>query len=322
MTSTLPQVDVLMSTYNGAAFLDAQMTSILNQRDVDLRLIVRDDGSTDSTVEILTRWASVEPRVLIDTDFQQLGISRSFERLARLSDAPFFAFSDQDDLWYPNRLRLQVDTLIAEGLRYRPAMVCADSHLRANDDELISFMRQSKLLNIPFAPTLAHATVQNFAIGHTIVGTRELAALLAELPGTDLLLHDWKAASITCGLGTARFLSQPVAMHRVHAEASIGHATLRSKILRHGAGGELRRLAVKRASDCQQLAELTTEVVTTPAWHQALGGSPEGPEATLLALLTTRTVTANSLVRNVLLTIGFAAASSPSDVAAAARAVR
>ena len=98
-------IDVLLSTYNGQAHLRPQLDSILQQSFSDLRVLVRDDGSSDGTLGILNEYAARDARVVIVADGKgNLGAFSSFMYLAELSDAPYFLFADQDDVWLPNKI--------------------------------------------------------------------------------------------------------------------------------------------------------------------------------------------------------------------------
>jgi glycosyltransferase involved in cell wall biosynthesis len=95
------KVDILLATYNGGEFLADQLASIERQTFSEWRLIVRDDGSTDNTVLILEEFRECYPdKVLLIEDLEHnLGPGRNFERLLGYSDAPYFFFCDQDDVW-------------------------------------------------------------------------------------------------------------------------------------------------------------------------------------------------------------------------------
>lgn len=96
-------VTVLMSTYNGEKYLKTQIDSILNQKGVNVNLMVRDDGSTDSTLTILEDYA-IEGKLQWYSG-ENLRSARSFMNLLKMSDeCEYYAFSDQDDYWLPNKL--------------------------------------------------------------------------------------------------------------------------------------------------------------------------------------------------------------------------
>ena len=109
----------IMSTYNGGRYLKEQIDSILNQKGVDIRLVVRDDGSTDSTPEILARYASARPDITV-IGGNNVGCKASFYQAAQfayanLPDAMYFAFADQDDFWMPEKLSKGVSEIEAAG---------------------------------------------------------------------------------------------------------------------------------------------------------------------------------------------------------------
>ena len=52
----MKKVLILMATYNGAKYLDEQIQSLIEQKNVQVDILVRDDGSTDNTIEVLNKW--------------------------------------------------------------------------------------------------------------------------------------------------------------------------------------------------------------------------------------------------------------------------
>lgn len=93
-----------MSTYNGEKYLAEQIDSILAQEGVHVELFIRDDGSTDSTRNILTEYANHNNNIHLNFG-SNIGYVKSF--LSELNDAPecnYYAFSDQDDYWLPKKL--------------------------------------------------------------------------------------------------------------------------------------------------------------------------------------------------------------------------
>ena len=105
-------VDILMATYNGEAFVEEQVQSIINQTYTDWRLLVHDDGSTDKTMEILHRLAEEDERVVVIEDgVQHLGVAKNFIHLAKQSTAAYCMFCDQDDVWLPNKVEKMVHAI-------------------------------------------------------------------------------------------------------------------------------------------------------------------------------------------------------------------
>lgn len=101
----MQKITVFMSTFNGEKYLKEQIDSILKQEEVTVELVVRDDGSTDKTIDILAEYA------LIYRNFhyfkgENIGYGKSFLKLFNIMeyDSDYFAFADQDDVWLPRKL--------------------------------------------------------------------------------------------------------------------------------------------------------------------------------------------------------------------------
>lgn len=109
MNKNIPTVSVLLSTYNGQKYLQELVDSILAQENVYVRLQVRDDGSTDDTIKILKSYN--DPRIIVYSG-QNLKPAKSFLSLLRDSeDSDYYAYCDQDDYWYPNKLTTAINSL-------------------------------------------------------------------------------------------------------------------------------------------------------------------------------------------------------------------
>ena len=111
----MAQVLILMATYNGAKYLAQQMDSILAQSMPDWRLLVRDDGSTDGTVAMLEEYRARDARIqLLQNKDGEHGAFVNFHELIRIAKAsdevyPYYAFSDQDDVWLPSKLERHLE---------------------------------------------------------------------------------------------------------------------------------------------------------------------------------------------------------------------
>jgi rhamnosyltransferase len=109
----IPTVAVLLATYNGMQWLPAQVASILEQVDVEVRLFVSDDGSTDGTPAWLTTLALNDSRIILLPQQARLGApGKNFYRLlmdADINDHDFVALADQDDIWLLNKLSKQIE---------------------------------------------------------------------------------------------------------------------------------------------------------------------------------------------------------------------
>ena len=108
----MDKVAILMSTYNGAKYLREQIDSILFQKGVEVTLYIRDDGSSDGTIDIVKEYAQKYQNI-IWTMGKNVGVGNSFMQL--IYDCPddydYYAFSDQDDIWLEDKLKVAIDSI-------------------------------------------------------------------------------------------------------------------------------------------------------------------------------------------------------------------
>ena len=107
--SANPKVSIIMSVYNGERFLDEAIRSILGQSYQDYKFLIMDDGSTDSTPEILEKY-SRDPRIKIVVQ-ENRGLTASLNTLISLAKGGYIARMDADDISLPDRIQKQVDYL-------------------------------------------------------------------------------------------------------------------------------------------------------------------------------------------------------------------
>lgn len=118
----MKKITVVMSAYNGSKYIEAQLDSIFQQVGVKVQCYVRDDGSTDDTLQVLKKYASTSGELII-CEGENIGWERSF--LLALKDAPqadYYAFADQDDIWFEDKLISGIKMLEKEGSKNKPCM--------------------------------------------------------------------------------------------------------------------------------------------------------------------------------------------------------
>jgi glycosyltransferase involved in cell wall biosynthesis len=221
-------IDILLATFNGARFLPEQLESIAAQSHRDWRLIVRDDGSSDDTSAILKGFAeSHAERVLVLDDGRgRLGACGNFAALLEASDAPYFMFCDQDDLWLPDKIADLLRTLRAvEERRGGETPILAHSDLIVVDHGLgvlhRSFWRYSRLLD-PAAPRRpARLMLQNYVTGCASIGNAALRRAALPIPD-EARVHDWWVALVAAVLGEIAEHEAPTILYRQHHGNEIG----------------------------------------------------------------------------------------------------
>ena len=99
-------IAILLPTYNGESYLREQIESLFAQTNQDWQLFVRDDGSKDCTVDILTEYASKYPKKihLLNNIKHNMGAGESFMNLLETVNADYYMFCDQDDVWLPCKI--------------------------------------------------------------------------------------------------------------------------------------------------------------------------------------------------------------------------
>src|SRR5689334_1932382 len=112
-----PRISVAVATYNGAAHIAEQLESITSQSVPPAEVLVGDDGSTDGTVEVVQRFAEGSPvPVRLTVHESRLGYAENFLRTAEQAEGDLIAFSDQDDVWMPDKLKVAADAFADEQL--------------------------------------------------------------------------------------------------------------------------------------------------------------------------------------------------------------
>lgn len=212
---------ILLATFNGEAFLPAQLQSLAQQTDTAWRLLVRDDGSTDATREILTAFATRQGRGsvrILEDGAGRLGVLGSF--MALLAAAPCsarYAFCDQDDVWRPEKLA-RAAAAMADSPPSTPTLYCARQQIV---DSTLHPLGLSP--DIAREPGFGNALVQNIATGCTIVMNHAARhAVLAEAPPPNTL-HDWWSYLTVSGAGgRVIFDPEPVVLYRQHRANAVG----------------------------------------------------------------------------------------------------
>lgn len=135
MIPEVPRVAVLMSSYNGENYIEEQIDSILRQKGVQVDLYVRDDCSTDSTRQILRRYAK-EGKLTFIEGKENLRPGRSFMEIlytvASVGGYEYYAFADQDDIWLEEKLLRAVSKIESIGVQTGNSVACGNRNMVKN----------------------------------------------------------------------------------------------------------------------------------------------------------------------------------------------
>lgn len=217
----MASVVILLGTLNGATFLPRQLRSIENQTFGNWRLIASDDGSSDSTVTLLSQFRDKHGASRVEIrDGPRQGFIANFLSLACDSsmEADFYAFCDQDDIWEPEKLARALNWLEKKP-RDLPALWCGRTRLIDQADRDVG---HSSLFTRE--PSFRNALVQSIAGANTMVfntAARDLLAFCGNQP--DLPSHDWWLYLLTTSAGgTVHYDPIPAIRYRVHKENVMG----------------------------------------------------------------------------------------------------
>ena len=227
--SKIPEIFILLGTYNGEKFIPEQVNSIQTQTYKNWRLLIRDDGSQDSSLEIIRALAKKDERIIvIKSGCENLGASANFGILAQNAcrmGARYFCFSDQDDVWQPRKLEIQLRLMVkSESSRNIIIPTLLHSDLTIVNEKLgvihPSYMRFQKVSHESQHPILV-LLVQNFVTGCTVMANRPLIDLALPIP-KDAIMHDWWLALCASVWGQINFLPESTVHYRQHSNNEIG----------------------------------------------------------------------------------------------------
>ncbi len=218
-----PKVAVLMSTYDGEKYIKEQIDSILTQKNIDLTLYIRDDGSKDKTLEIINGYIKKNENIELLDSKENLGPGLSFMTLLKYSylhskKFDYYAFADQDDIWLPNKL--------IRGINYikdkqEPCLYCSNQILYINNEQ--KGFRFTK--NIPL--DLESHILKNEFSGCTMIMNTQLIDVLTEVkfPNSEVLnyrLHDTWVYLIACIYGSVIYDKESEILYRIHDNNCVG----------------------------------------------------------------------------------------------------
>lgn len=207
------EVAVLMSSYNGHKYIRQQLDSIYQQDNVSVKVVVRDDGSTDDTLMILEEYH--KRHGLTYYQGKNIGPAKSFMQL--LIDSPtadYYAFSDEDDVWLADKLSNAVMNLERfDG----PALYYCQTQLVDKD--------LRPLQNVVIHPrgTFGEALVYQFIGGNTMVMNNPLRHIINLYRPTFFYMHDVWIYDVALAVGAqVIFDSKPHILYRQHGNNIVG----------------------------------------------------------------------------------------------------
>ena len=216
----LPQVSIALCTYNGAKFLEQQLDTLVNQTYKNIEIVVVDDCSTDGTLVILNKYAIQYPQFQVYQNKNNLGFTRNFEKVVNLCKGDLIALCDQDDIWHPQKIELQVNAISDNVLIYH------DSEFIHEDGSSMN-KKMSDVMNLYSGNHPQVFFFFNCVSGHSILMKRELLAV--SLPLKEDYFHDWWLAYVATNIGSIDYLPQCLVKYRQHDKSDTNILRLKRK---------------------------------------------------------------------------------------------
>lgn len=219
-------ISVLLSTYNGQKYITEQIQSILNQSFSDFVLYIRDDGSSDDTLNIIHNLASTDSRIVIINDVsadtnKNLGFGESFSYIAKYaldhSDSSYFAFCDQDDYWEEDKLEVAL-SYFEKASSDTPILFASNYYIC---DDMLNVTGTFNETNPMTDVTFENLFFEGVFPGFTMMINRKLAKLSFDNNySKDIYYHDKWVTLIALGLdGKIIYSEKPLAKYRRHEGA-------------------------------------------------------------------------------------------------------
>ena len=212
------KIDILMATYNGEKYLVEQLDSIINQTYRNWNLLIRDDNSTDKTLEIIQNYHKKDKRIKILKDNKgNLGIVRNFEELLKSSESEFIMFSDQDDIWVENKLDMYLKMI--EKIKNKGFMIHSDAILF--DKNKSNILKDTFISKKAINKGLENVFFNYFVQGATILISKEIKNFILPFP-KEVYLHDRYIHLISELFFERIFVNKALIYYRQHGDNQIG----------------------------------------------------------------------------------------------------
>lgn len=225
MSRTEPFVTILMCTYNGQKYLKEQLLSLLNQTYDNFEIIIYDDLSSDSTINIISEvmaTCDVDRKIQLFENTQNSGgACENFRKIIQdYCDRKYIMFCDQDDLWELNKISVMMSMLLRlEHEKNIPYLVCHPCALTNENNEIIGHyaIKNTDFHNMIFHPIIPGCCM---LLNHKAVE-------LLQLFDSDWYMHDWYISLVVALKGAIKVLNEELIQYRQHADNQIGCRPMR-----------------------------------------------------------------------------------------------
>jgi glycosyltransferase involved in cell wall biosynthesis len=215
-------LSVSMITFQGAAYLKAQMDSILGQSIPVHEIIVCDDGSTDETRAILTEYAAKHPQIQLHFNVQNLGTVANMQQCLRMTTGDIIFLADQDDVWLPNKVE---KTLTFFQQNPDANAVFSDAEIIDDLGKRLDGIGLWDIIGFPYAKVEVSdfiRRVDNVVTGAGLAMKRDPELVQKDIPQIQGLLHDGWLGLYFAAENKLKAYPDKLFQYRNHANQQVG----------------------------------------------------------------------------------------------------
>ena len=223
-------VAILMSTYNGEKFIKEQIDSIINQTYDNWKLYIRDDGSTDNTLNIIKNYVESNSNIFVLSKDKNVGVIDSFFILLRNVNANFYMCCDQDDVWLSTKIEDTVKGLncyFSNPILVYTKKIIVDENLNKMGEE--KQIMTSRMKEPSFSMLILDNIISGCSMGFN-KKLRDIVIRSINLNHDGIIMHDWWIAILASYFGEIYFVDKDEMLYRQHNGNVVG-ANIKVNIL-------------------------------------------------------------------------------------------
>lgn len=217
------KIDILLATYNGEKYLKEQLDSILNQTYKNIRIIISDDCSKDTTPEILKEYQKKDDRIELHIQKNNLGVVKNIEFLLKEVKSPYYMLADQDDYWLPEKAEKSLEKLKEEkaDLVFGDLEV-VDKNLNTMYSSFNDYMLLTRKIN-KYINSYKVNYLYNCITGCTVLAKKETIEKIIPLPtNSKRVLHDHWIGLMVALNGKLAYVPEKYIRYRQHGNNEVG----------------------------------------------------------------------------------------------------
>jgi rhamnosyltransferase len=260
------KVDIILSTFNGETFILDQLKSICHQTFKDFKIIIRDDNSSDKTIQIATEYLekeNIEFKIVVD-DLGNLGPEKSFKTLLNHTNSELIVLCDQDDIWANDKLEKLIQLYNSDAKKNIPALIFSNANLIDTDGHSLNKTIHKKL---KWKQRNFNAFIfNNYVQGCTMMINAQMKDAYLKMQ-TSIGIHDYPMILIALHYSNFAYTSENLTSYRLHENNTIGlskgNLTLKVKdLLKYMWLNKKYReiIYTKRISSIKEIVDQNTEI--------------------------------------------------------------